>query len=68
MRWPNPSLEVSHIHSTPYTLHLHPALPHPPYTSTSTHPAPAPGVDDEDRESHLKDVEHADDPMLMYMR
>jgi len=26
------------------------------------------GVDDEDRESHLKDIEHADDPMLMYMR
>ena len=26
------------------------------------------GVDDEDRENHLKDVEHADDPMLQYMR
>ena len=26
------------------------------------------GVDDEDRENHLKDVEYADDPMLQYMR
>jgi len=26
------------------------------------------GVDDEDRENHLKDIEHADDPMLQYMR
>merc|ERR1719430_288929 len=26
------------------------------------------GVDDEDRENRLKDVEHADDPMLAYMR
>jgi len=26
------------------------------------------GVEDEDRENHLKDVEHADDPMLAYMR
>ena len=26
------------------------------------------GVDDEDRENHLKDVVHADDPMLQYMR
>ena len=26
------------------------------------------GVEDEDRENHLKDIEHADDPMLAYMR
>lgn len=26
------------------------------------------GVEDEDRETHLKDVEHADDPMLAYIR
>jgi len=26
------------------------------------------GVEDEDREKHFKDVEHADDPMLAYMR
>ena len=26
------------------------------------------GVEDEDREKHFKDIEHADDPMLAYMR